>query len=484
MFHFIRKLSWFKKSSISPVRTKKSGFRPQFETLEERRVPTVAVLNNGQLTITGTNHGEDIYVSRTVGTSVIRVSGVTTTFDAALVSRIRIYANEGDDTVSVSLVRPGIRLHPQWVADSVTVCEIFGGSGDDILTGAAGSDTIDGGEDNDTIYGGLGSDVLRGGAGKDTLDGGSGVNTIYGDAGDDQLIGGASVDFLYGGAGDDLLQGGAGNDLLRGGSGNDRLYGQSGDDQLAGGDDNDSLWGGDGIDYLAGNGGCDRFLILKDKAGLFGPESRDIVADKSSTDIYVNFENSGAGSIDGFDYNAGVWSQQEIERVDTALDFLHDRVAGRNRIFLQGIFETTFYRTGMIELDNNDFIGGWNDDLGHITITGNSFVDDNKLFETVFHEIGHNWDNESPIWGVFQSMSGWNQDWFVDATKFTKSTDGEWWFRNGSSFARSYGKTNPYEDFATVWESCMMVYAGLRDASTLSGFQAKATQVNVLLDTL
>jgi Ca2+-binding RTX toxin-like protein len=58
---------------------------------------------------------------------------------------------------------------------------------------------------------------------------------VYGGAGDDRLSGSPSDDVLLGGDGDDLLFGGNGRDLLIGGNGADRLVGNSDDDILIAG---------------------------------------------------------------------------------------------------------------------------------------------------------------------------------------------------------------------------------------------------------
>jgi Ca2+-binding RTX toxin-like protein len=63
-------------------------------------------------------------------------------------------------------------------------------SGDGLLTGTPGNDTIDGGSGDDTLRGEDGNDVLRGHAGSDFLEGGNG---------NDRLVGGAGVDFIDGG---------------------------------------------------------------------------------------------------------------------------------------------------------------------------------------------------------------------------------------------------------------------------------------------
>jgi Ca2+-binding RTX toxin-like protein len=60
------------------------------------------------------------------------------------------------------------------------------------------------------LYGGDGNDILTGGLSGDAL---------YGDAGDDQLFGNEGNDDLYGGEGNDTLNGGLGNDILLGNGG-------------------------------------------------------------------------------------------------------------------------------------------------------------------------------------------------------------------------------------------------------------------------
>lgn len=73
----------------------------------------------------------------------------------------------------------------------VTVENIFGGDGDDLLVGSALDNVINGGLGADTIQGLAGNDTLSGGAGVDNIDGGDGEDAIDGDAGNDTLSCGA-----------------------------------------------------------------------------------------------------------------------------------------------------------------------------------------------------------------------------------------------------------------------------------------------------
>ena len=121
--------------------------------------------------------------------------------------------------------------------------------------GQAGNDTITLSE----VNGALPAANLFGGAGNDVMTGGSGGDRLFGQAGNDQLLGKGGDDQLFGGDGDDTLTGGDGNDQLFGEAGNDRIIWNPGDDS-------DTAEGGAGIDTLevnAGNG-SEEFFIATD----------------------------------------------------------------------------------------------------------------------------------------------------------------------------------------------------------------------------
>lgn len=121
---------------------------------------------------------------------------------------------------------------------------VLGGSGDDVLSGTGGANSL---------FGGAGNDVLRGEGGNDTLLGDTGADSIFGDAGLDWLEGGDDDDTINGGAGQDSLFGGDGADVLDGGSsGPDLLDFGAGNDSFtyAAGMGNETLDGGEGTDLL------------------------------------------------------------------------------------------------------------------------------------------------------------------------------------------------------------------------------------------
>jgi Ca2+-binding RTX toxin-like protein len=84
----------------------------------------------------------------------------------------------------------------------ISVSNIRGGTGDDILTGDDNPNIIWGGGGNDTIKGD------KDGASTD------GYNTLYGEAGDDTITAGPGGDHIFGGPGTNTIIGGAGNDFI------------------------------------------------------------------------------------------------------------------------------------------------------------------------------------------------------------------------------------------------------------------------------
>jgi Ca2+-binding RTX toxin-like protein len=172
---------------------------------------------------------------------------------------------------------------------------LFGGVGDDQLTGGEADDRIG--------YLGLSSDE----AGNDILNGGAGADRISAAPGDDQITGGAGADAatyfnapsgltidlaasgqqntggggldtfsqvegVSGSAFDDTLLGDAAANVLTGGAGNDLIDGRAGEDELQGDDSVNS--GSDTV--VVRDGGHDKATC--------GPESDTVVADLAGVD--------------------------------------------------------------------------------------------------------------------------------------------------------------------------------------------------------
>jgi Ca2+-binding RTX toxin-like protein len=398
-------------------------------------------------------------------------------------------------------------------------------SGDDIIYGDAGDDLVYGQHGDDTIYGGLGNDRLRGNPDNDTIYGEGGHDYLIGDQGDDHLIGGSGNDTahswigndtlegnggndsLFAGDGDDIVDGGSGNDLiggeggndiLRGGSGNDSVYGQGGDDLVYGGagvdivvgnDGNDSLFGGDysSNDTLVGNAGMDRFLVQANNDA--NNTNRDSINDAASEDAilkFINYDNS--------------WTDAEIEVVDIGFQQLFD-VTQNNRLlndsfdsgdlrlfkygenslggaaginflqwssesqFVNGQWETTYTYNREIR------IADWNE--------SSAFFND-QFRSVVLHELAHNWDSQdelingsglSSLWDQWLSASGWYESG-ADNWRYTAPS---------AAFAEAYGQTNPYEDFATVWE---LYFSGDAGSVTNGTLQSKLDMLDTLFAAL
>ena len=95
---------------------------------------------------------------------------------------------------------------------NTTLVQAFGGSGDDTISLDESNGVLPAAQ----LFGGRGNDMLTGGSGADQLFGGSGNDTLNGGAGDDRLYGGAGNDtFIWNpGDGNDIVDGGRGFDTL------------------------------------------------------------------------------------------------------------------------------------------------------------------------------------------------------------------------------------------------------------------------------
>jgi Ca2+-binding RTX toxin-like protein len=142
--------------------------------------------------------------------------------------------------------------------------DVVGSAFDDVLSGDAGNNGLDGGDGvdqvsyqfapaavivdlNSGIASGQGTDTL---ANIENVKGSSFNDSILGTSGDNKLQGAQGDDELVGRGGDDNLGGSGGDDLIRGGGGDDGLKGGPGDDFLAGGRGTDTCRGGPGSDTV------------------------------------------------------------------------------------------------------------------------------------------------------------------------------------------------------------------------------------------
>ena len=252
-----------------------------------------------------------------VNNGAVPIVGGTATI--ANTSLIQAFGLDGNDTIALDETN-----------GALPNANLFGGNGNDTLTGGSGNDELFGQAGADTLNGGAGNDLLFGGDGKDVLTGGPGNDQVFGQAGNDIMIWNPED-------GSDLFEGGAGDDiaLVNGGNGAETftitangtrvrldrvtpapfsldigtteslaLHAGAGDDvitagnQLAslisltldGGDGNDTITGGDGADTLIGGAGNDVVI---------GGRGNDTASLGAGDDTFVWNPGDGSDSVEG-----------------------------------------------------------------------------------------------------------------------------------------------------------------------------------------
>ncbi|MBS0641105.1 MAG: calcium-binding protein, partial [Proteobacteria bacterium] len=293
---------------------------------------------NGVLSTFGDSLDNNIVFSRNAAGLLLINGGAVTilggTPTVANTTLIQAFGQAGNDQISLDETN-----------GALPAANLFGGAGNDVVTGGSGGDLLFGQADNDTLLGKGGNDLLFGGAGNDTLTGGTGDDQMFGEAGNDRMIWnpGDGSDLMEGGAdtdtaevnggngaetftitangsrvrfdrvtpapfsldigttenlvvnangGDDVIT--AGNGLaaliqltIDGGAGNDTITGGDGADTLRGGADNDLITGGRGNDVA--------FLGSGDDSFVWNPgDGSDIVEGQDGTDtLLFNGANIG-----------------------------------------------------------------------------------------------------------------------------------------------------------------------------------------------
>lgn len=158
-----------------------------------------ATFSGGVLTVTGDDHDNDLTVSRDaignllVNDGAIAITGGTPTTNNTTL--IKMFGLKGNDKLTIQMA-PGI-----------PPANLFGGEGDDILTGGLADDVLDGGPGNDVLTDRAGKNILIGGPGNDTLTGGTGADQFFGGPGNDTII-------WNPGDGSDVVEGDDGEDTL------------------------------------------------------------------------------------------------------------------------------------------------------------------------------------------------------------------------------------------------------------------------------
>jgi Ca2+-binding RTX toxin-like protein len=292
--------------------------------------------NAGVLTITGDSLDNNITVSRNAAGTILVNGGavpvVGGTPTVANTSAIKVFGLGGNDVITISEVNGAL---PR--------AELFGTSGNDVLTGGSGDDRLFGESGNDTLLGKGGFDFLFGGNDNDTLTGGDADDQAFGQSGNDRMIWnpGDDTDLNEGATGTDTVEvnGGGGaeqfttiangnrvrfdrldpapfaidigtsENLVLNANGGDDSHsatgnlaalikitadGGTGDDSLLGSNGIDLLLGGDGEDFVDGQQGNDvAFLGAADDTFQWDPgDGSDIVEGQDGSDEMV-FNGSG-----------------------------------------------------------------------------------------------------------------------------------------------------------------------------------------------
>ena len=254
---------------------------------------------------------------------------------------IQLFGQGGDDTITVDEVN-----------GPMPAAQLFGGNGNDTLTGGSGNDLLFGQSGNDTLLGKGGDDQLFGGDGNDTLTGGGGSDQVFGQAGNDRMIWnpGDGSDLFEGGDGTDTAEVNGGNgaevftvsangsrvrfdrttpgpfsldigttenlalnmndgdDVFTAGNGLANLIhltvdGGAGNDTITGGDGNDTLLGGSGNDVITGGRGSDTAILgTGDDTFVWNPGDGSDVVD--GQDGFDTLEFNGANVNETFNISA------------------------------------------------------------------------------------------------------------------------------------------------------------------------------------
>jgi hypothetical protein len=140
----------------------------------------------GLLSVTGDNADDAIAITRdAAGQILINGGAISVQGDQPTLTnttQIDVFGGNGNDTISLDNIAPpaGQALPP---------ATLFGGNGNDMLTGGGGNDMLFGGNGDDTVIGGKGSDtaflgngndtfIWNPGDGNDIVDGGRGFDTL------------------------------------------------------------------------------------------------------------------------------------------------------------------------------------------------------------------------------------------------------------------------------------------------------------------
>lgn len=385
----------------------------------------------------------------------VEVWGISDYLEVVLNDEVRemhFYDYSPDLVEPVKIVFYGYGGNDRFVNQTGKPSEAYGGPGRDKLYGGSSGDLLVGGPGVDKLYGQGGSDELyaedESGSATEASErvydrrlNARVCDYLYGGGGGDLLVGGPGADYLAGGRGSDELCGEAGEDLLFGEKGRDTLRGGPGDDHLMGGEGRDTLEGGEGSDGLFGGVDAVRDTLSGDRGSGVWDEDRfltrplDVASDLCPSDVEICISDGSSP-----------WTDREVLYLDQDLASLQE--FAQSTLILKDTVGTLPIE---FEQETPDFFGSastwgrndrpWQDDDGlwHRTIhLKEGFVSHDWV---VTHELAHNWDSADESDAHPTGLDYWDgfEDLFDPAGPL-------------NDFARSYGRTNAKEDWATCWE--------------------------------
>jgi len=294
--------------------------------------------------------------------------------------RVLVTADGGNNEVAVSrdaggqLFVNGDAVQDGTVGDT-NLIQVNGGDGNDVIA----LDETNGVLPAARIFGGDGNDALTGGSGNDQLSGQDGNDSLFGRAGDDTLSGGSGNDFIAGGSGNDILLAGDGNDFVDGDQGTDTAFLGAGDDVFRWdqGDGSDRVEGGSGFDEMVFNGfgNPENFTLSSDgDRALFTRVQGNIVMDLGSIEKVTVNALGGADTVTindptgtdvtAIDINLGVNGHGD-GAVDTININDDDKVSvidnGNGNLTILGVSGAAVHVTGFEATD-------------HLVINGDPFI--------------------------------------------------------------------------------------------------------------
>ena len=203
-----------------------------------------------------------------------------------------------------------------YIRNSSRVKYIVSGAGDDTIINEAGSSTIDGGDDNDSIVSNSERSryvLIRGGAGNDSIGVGGGYSTVEGGGGDDYINNGGYANAVDGGKGNDVIENEGDQSTLRGGADNDSMSNNAQYSTLDGDEGNDALTNSGWYSMLRGGAGNDTLINRDGKATFDGGDGNDVISLVGGRAV-VQY-SGGNDSIYGYDeYTTLAFNYDSVSR--------------------------------------------------------------------------------------------------------------------------------------------------------------------------